>query len=112
MTLTNIQAYLTKKSIEANAWLTGLENKIPLIILSQEYNIIPDSKKAIYRFNNSEELLEIAYGRQVKQSDGSVKFVTDNLSSNIIPDQFISYNLIAGFSDTIRTLPGGSYLTR
>ena len=113
MTINQINTYLGLKGLSPNTWIDGLEKKIPLIILSQEYNIFPNSNTAIYRFNSTIGLLEVAFGSHKKQKDGTVLFVANNLDGNtIIPDHFISYDLISGFSDSVVQIPGGSYLTK
>lgn len=108
MTTTQITKILDDCGLSANTWLQ-LEKYIPLIILSEEANLQPDDKKAVYRFNNTQELLEVVFGSYINKT-----FTTDSGETNpnnFIPDHFISYSIIAGLSENAKTYSGGIYHT-
>ena len=108
MTKTQIEHVLGSYELSINQWIT-LEEVFPLIYLSQDANLYIDSSRERYRFNDKDELLEIAHGKTM--SDGTFKSIK-NETSNYTPDEFISYDLIAGFCRTVYKGPHGTYLTK
>lgn len=108
MTKTQIEHVLGSYELPINQWIT-LEEVFPLIYLSQDANLYIDSSRERYRFNDKDELLEIAHGKTM--SDGTFKSI-NNETSNYTPDEFISYDLIAGFCRTVYKGPHGTYLTK
>ncbi len=108
MTKTQIEHVLGSYELPINQWIT-LEEVFPLIYLSQDANLYIDSSRERYRFDNGAELLEIAHGKTM--SDGTFKSI-NNETSNYTPDEFISYDLIAGFCRTVYKGPHGTYLTK
>ena len=108
MTKTQIEHVLGSYELPINQWIT-LEEVFPLIYLSQDANLYIDSSRERYRFNDKDELLEIAHGKTM--SDGTFKSI-NNETSNYTPDEFISYDLIAGFCRTVYKGPYGTYLTK
>ncbi len=110
MTKTQIEHVLGSYELPINQWIT-LEEVFPLIYLSQDANLYIDSSRERYRFrfDNGAELLEIAHGKTM--SDGTFKSI-NNETSNYTPDEFISYDLIAGFCRTVYKGPYGTYLTK
>ena len=108
MTPAQITHVLGSYELPINQWIT-LEEVFPLIHLSQDANLYIDSSRERYKFNNDDELLEIAHGKTM--SDGTFKSI-NNETSNYTPDEFISYDLIAGFCRTVYKGPHGTYLTK
>ena len=107
MTKTQIDQVLTENNISPNQWIV-LDDFRPMIVLAMASKIFADSKKAVYRFNDTEQLLEVVYGRYVNKV-----FTTDSgetVPTKFIPDQFISYDIIAGFSISANYLGNTIYI--
>ena len=99
-----ISTILTELDIAENSWV-AIENKIPLLFLSQDGNIYSDDKTQRFRFNSSKQLVEIVYGKIINNTF----FSLDNKTSNFTPDAFISYELIAGIIRSVYAGPNNTY---
>lgn len=106
MTKTQIQAIIAENNLNMDEWIK-LEKYYPIILLAQDGNFYPDDKKTYCRFNSSNEVLEVVYG-----SYKNNVFVTDSGESDstkFIPDNFISFYLISGFSEATFRGARGTY---
>ena len=104
MTTEAISSILSELNVSENTW-TAIENKIPLLFLSQDGNIYPDDAKARFKFNSSKQILEIAYG---SVQDGT--FVSNlGETENYTPQAFISYDIIGGVIRSVYKGPFSTY---
>lgn len=107
MTNNTISALLAELIIKEDTWVE-LENKLPLIFLGQDGNCYTDDKVARYKFNSSEQLLEIVYGSLQNGTFVS----TANETKNYTPEAFISYDLIAGMVRSVYKGSNGTYFQK
>lgn len=95
MTTAQIKYVLTNNNYSVNTWDTF--DKFSVIFLGQDANVYPNKTKMRIRFNTTNELLELSYGRL----NSAGEFVsTYGETSNFTPNCFIDFWLIDGLIQT------------
>lgn len=96
---------MTKNQIKTSLTMMGYNtdtrislNKVRIIFLDQDIMIYNNARKYRFRFNTSNNLLEIATG--YVDTDGIFKTYSGTSGSNLVADAFYDFNVIAGMIQT------------
>lgn|SRR5574344_1053445 len=106
MTESQIKHVIENHGYSMNTW-TDL-SEFSIIFLDQNSKLFMDKKHRRYRFNTSSKTLEISNGVTVK----NIYTSNWNETSNFTPNNFISFDIIAGFIQTSKISNNGQILYR
>ena len=95
MTNAQIKHILSENGYSANTWDTF--DKFSVIFLGQDANVYPNAKTTRIRFNTTNELLELSFGRL---NSAGVFVSSYGETESYTPNCYIEFFLIDGFIQT------------